>query len=95
MDAHDIAEGRDRWQRRYDEARKRDADFTTLSGTTVDPVYGPPEGADVPGLRADRLAGRVPVHPRALPDRLPRPDLDDPPVRRLRQRRSRPTSATR
>ena len=38
------------------------------------------------GLRADRLAGRVPVHPRALPDRLPRPHLDDPPVRRLRQR---------
>ena len=95
MDADEIAAGRARWQARYDAARKRDADFTTLSGMPVDPVYGPPEGADVPGLRADRLAGRVPVHPGAVPDRLPRADLDDPAVRRLRQRRSRPTSATR
>jgi methylmalonyl-CoA mutase, N-terminal domain len=41
MDAADIAAGRERWQQRYDAARKRDADFTTLSGMTVDPVYGP------------------------------------------------------
>ena len=41
MDAADIAAGRERWQKRYDAARKRDADFTTLSGTEVDPVYGP------------------------------------------------------
>jgi len=33
--------GRDRWQRRYDAATKRDADFTTLSGVEVGPVYGP------------------------------------------------------
>jgi len=33
--------GRDRWQRRYDAATKRDADFTTLSGLEVAPVYGP------------------------------------------------------
>jgi methylmalonyl-CoA mutase N-terminal domain/subunit len=37
--------GRDRWQRRYDEALAkglvRDGDFTTLSGVPVDPVYGP------------------------------------------------------
>ena len=46
-------------------------------------------------LRADRLAGGVPVHPRPPPDRLPRAHLDHPAVRRLRQRRSRPTSATR
>ncbi len=25
-------DGRDRWQRRFDQAAKRDADFTTLSG---------------------------------------------------------------
>src|SRR5215217_1034240 len=41
MDAADIAAGRERWQQRYDAARKRDADFTTLSGMPVDPVYGP------------------------------------------------------
>ena len=40
------------------------------------------------GVRHRRLgvARRVPVHPRALPDGLPRPHVDDPAVRRLRQR---------
>ena len=39
------AQGRARWQARYDAAvargQVRDADFTTLSGDEVDPVYGP------------------------------------------------------
>ncbi|MEV5704291.1 methylmalonyl-CoA mutase family protein [Actinoallomurus sp. NPDC052274] len=54
MDMRDIEEGRRRWQARYDSSptnrprptsrgsRRRDADFTTLSGLEVDPVYGPP-----------------------------------------------------
>src|SRR3954470_16737956 len=42
MDIRDIEEGRRRWQERYDASRRRDADFTTLSGVEVDPVYGPP-----------------------------------------------------
>ncbi len=37
--------GRERWQRTYDDSKKRDADFTTLSGLAVEPVYGPPDGA--------------------------------------------------
>jgi isobutyryl-CoA mutase large subunit len=37
----DIEAGRRRWQERYDASRKRDADFTTLSGVEVQPVYGP------------------------------------------------------
>ena len=41
--------GRERWQQRYDKAiatgHIRDADFTTLSGTEVDPVYGPQDQA--------------------------------------------------
>src|SRR5580692_10777762 len=46
--------GRSRWQQRFDQAAQsqvaqRDADFTTLSGVEVDPVYGPPPGAVVPG----------------------------------------------
>ncbi|HEY3633197.1 MAG TPA: methylmalonyl-CoA mutase family protein [Jatrophihabitantaceae bacterium] len=45
MDAEDIAAGRARWQARYDAARKDDRDFTTLSGTEVEPLYGP-DGAD-------------------------------------------------
>jgi methylmalonyl-CoA mutase N-terminal domain/subunit len=36
--------GRARWQRAYDQAAKRDADFTTISGLEVEPVYGPPGG---------------------------------------------------
>src|ERR1700745_3472624 len=38
--------GRARWQRPYDKAAKRDADFTTLSGLAVAPVYGPPDGSE-------------------------------------------------
>src|SRR5919206_383673 len=60
MDAADIAAGRDRWQKRYDAARKRDADFTTLSGTEVDPVYGPPEGYAYPGFERIGWPGEYP-----------------------------------
>jgi methylmalonyl-CoA mutase N-terminal domain/subunit len=42
MDMKDIEEGRRRWQERFDASRKREADFTTLSGTEVEPVFGPP-----------------------------------------------------
>jgi methylmalonyl-CoA mutase, N-terminal domain len=45
MDAEQIAEGRARWQARYDAARTSERDYTTLSGTEVDPLYGP-TGAD-------------------------------------------------
>jgi methylmalonyl-CoA mutase, N-terminal domain len=44
VDASGIDDGRRRWQERYDAARKRDADFTTVSGVVVDPVYGPGAG---------------------------------------------------
>jgi methylmalonyl-CoA mutase N-terminal domain/subunit len=40
--------GRARWRRAYDHAAKRDADFTTLSGLAVEPVYGPPDGVEPP-----------------------------------------------
>ncbi len=33
--------GRDRWQQRFDAAKVREADFTTLSGVELEPVYGP------------------------------------------------------
>jgi methylmalonyl-CoA mutase N-terminal domain/subunit len=45
-------EGAARWQARYDAAQARgqvrDADFTTLSGMEVQPVYGPGDGSEVP-----------------------------------------------
>jgi methylmalonyl-CoA mutase N-terminal domain/subunit len=48
LTAEDIDAGRARWRRRYDAdeaaGRVRDADFTTLSGLEVDPVYGPSQG---------------------------------------------------
>src|SRR5499427_1982367 len=52
--------GRQRWQRRYDSSRIRDADFTTLSGLEVDPVYGPPPGAVVPGFERIGWPGEYP-----------------------------------
>ncbi|MGS0685060.1 acyl-CoA mutase large subunit family protein [Nakamurella sp. GG22] len=43
-----IAAGRKRWEQRFEAAeaagRVRDIDYTTLSGLTVDPVYGPADG---------------------------------------------------
>jgi methylmalonyl-CoA mutase N-terminal domain/subunit len=41
-------DGRARWQQRYDAARVREVDFTTLSGDEVAPVYGPPADAPAP-----------------------------------------------
>jgi methylmalonyl-CoA mutase N-terminal domain/subunit len=52
--------GRQRWQRRYDAARIRDADFSTLSGLEVEPVYGPPDGAVVPGFERIGWPGEYP-----------------------------------
>src|SRR6201991_5097663 len=60
MDAAEIDAGRARWQARYDAARKRDADFTTLSGLAVEPVYGPPDGSDVPGFERVGWPGEFP-----------------------------------
>jgi isobutyryl-CoA mutase large subunit len=56
----DADEGRQRWQRRYDSSRRRDADFTTLSGLEVDPVYGPPPGAVVPDFERIGWPGEYP-----------------------------------
>jgi isobutyryl-CoA mutase large subunit len=60
MDAADIAAGRERWQQRYDAARKRDADFTTLSGNAVEPVYGPPDDVEYPGFERIGWPGEFP-----------------------------------
>ena len=46
MTEQNSAQGaRKRWQERYAKSRIRKADFTTLSGMEVDPVYGPVEDA--------------------------------------------------
>jgi methylmalonyl-CoA mutase N-terminal domain/subunit len=58
--AQDADQDRQRWQRRYDSSRRRNADFTTLSGLEVDPVYGPPPGAVVPGFERIGWPGEYP-----------------------------------
>ncbi len=60
MKPEDIEAGRERWQARFDAARKRDADFTTLSAVEVDPVYGPPPGADDPRFERIGWPGEYP-----------------------------------
>ncbi|HEY6421681.1 MAG TPA: methylmalonyl-CoA mutase family protein [Pseudonocardiaceae bacterium] len=56
--------GRERWRHRYAEAeaagRVRDADFTTLSGAEVDPVYGPGQGDIVEGFERIGWPGEYP-----------------------------------
>jgi methylmalonyl-CoA mutase, N-terminal domain len=55
---------RQRWQQRYDDAlargQVRDADFTTLSGVEVDPVYGPADESAVPGFERIGYPGEFP-----------------------------------
>jgi methylmalonyl-CoA mutase, N-terminal domain len=53
VEAGPVEAGRERWQRRFAESRIRAADFSTLSGLDVEPVYGPPDGGVVPGF--DRI----------------------------------------
>jgi methylmalonyl-CoA mutase N-terminal domain/subunit len=56
--------GRQRWQDAYAKAettgRVRDADFTTLSGVEVDPVYGPRPGETVEGFERIGWPGEYP-----------------------------------
>ncbi|HEY5335804.1 MAG TPA: methylmalonyl-CoA mutase family protein, partial [Mycobacteriales bacterium] len=67
----EIAAGQARWQARYDEAsgsgRVRDADFTTLSGEDVWPLYGPRPGDSVSGFERIGWPGEFPftrgLHP--------------------------------
>jgi methylmalonyl-CoA mutase, N-terminal domain len=60
VDANSPDHGRQRWQRRYDSSRVREADFSTLSGLEVEPVYGPPPGAVVPGFERIGWPGEYP-----------------------------------
>jgi methylmalonyl-CoA mutase N-terminal domain/subunit len=59
-----IEAGRRRWQQRYDQAvatgKVRDADFTTLSASEVEPVYGPPEGSVDPRMERIGWPGEFP-----------------------------------
>ena len=60
MDAADIAAGRERWQQRYDAARTRDADFTTLSGIAGRPGLRAADGAAYPGFERIGWPGEYP-----------------------------------
>jgi methylmalonyl-CoA mutase N-terminal domain/subunit len=60
MSPEEIAAGRERWQARYDAAKKRQADFTTLSGTEVAPVYGPRNGDSYQGFERIGWPGEFP-----------------------------------
>jgi methylmalonyl-CoA mutase, N-terminal domain len=59
-----IEAGRRRWQERYDRAlatgKVRDADFSTLSASPVEPVYGPPEGSVDPRMERIGWPGEFP-----------------------------------
>lgn len=62
-----MTDARRRWQERYDSARKREADFTTLSGDPLDPVYGPRPGDVYQGFERIGWPGEYPftrgLHP--------------------------------
>jgi methylmalonyl-CoA mutase N-terminal domain/subunit len=60
----DIEAGREQWKSDYADAqakgRIRDADFTTISGMEVDPVYGPKPGENVEGFERIGWPGQYP-----------------------------------
>ncbi len=60
MTPEEIAAGRERWQARFQAARVRDADFTTLSGTEVEPAYGPRPGDVYEGFERIGWPGEFP-----------------------------------
>ncbi|HZC26693.1 MAG TPA: methylmalonyl-CoA mutase family protein [Actinopolymorphaceae bacterium] len=71
MRAEDIDNGRRRWRQRYDAAKapvqtpgadasERELRRTTISGEELEPVYGPPEGADDPRMEAIGWPGEYP-----------------------------------
>ena len=47
---------RDEWEKAFSASTTRDADFATMSGIPIEPVYGPDDG---------EFPGRLPLHPRA------------------------------
>ena len=61
---HTPPSGRERWQDAYDAAERagriRDADFTTLSGVDVDPVYGPADEDADPRMERIGWPGEFP-----------------------------------
>ncbi|MHB8295625.1 MAG: acyl-CoA mutase large subunit family protein [Acidimicrobiales bacterium] len=60
MGNDDMEAGRRRWRARYEAAKKRDADFTTISGLEVEPLYGPPPGSVYPGFERIGWPGEEP-----------------------------------
>ncbi len=53
-------DARARWQERYARSRVRNADFTTLSGMPVEPVYGPADESTYPGFENIGYPGEFP-----------------------------------
>ena len=89
------AESLDAWRANvYERAPERtDELFSTISGIENEPLSTPGERRR--RLRArPRLPRRVSVHARRVSVDVPRPAVDDAPVRRLRHRRRRRTSAS-
>ncbi|MGH3485861.1 MAG: methylmalonyl-CoA mutase family protein, partial [Nocardioidaceae bacterium] len=56
----DQESARERWQRRYAASQVRDADFTTLSGMELEPVYGPDDEASYPSFDRIGYPGEFP-----------------------------------
>jgi methylmalonyl-CoA mutase N-terminal domain/subunit len=57
---NDRAEAKKRWKSAFDEWGVQDADFTTVSGAPVEPLYGPEDAAGLDYLRDLGLPGEYP-----------------------------------
>ena len=91
--------GRERWATAYAAAQAsgqvRDADFTTLSGVEVDPVYGPPDEAYDPRMERIGWPGEFPYTRGLYPSGYRGRPWTIRQFAGFGNARSRPTSATR
>ena len=53
-----MATNRELWEQAFAESHVRDADYTTMSGIPLDPVYGPPDDSSGRHVSSGRLGQR-------------------------------------
>ena len=71
-----------KWRAAMQAAKVRDAEFTSLSGTELQPVYGPGDVQLDPDTDLG-YPGQYPLHPRCPPQHVPGPAVDHASIRWL------------
>ena len=86
-------DAKERWEEAYSKGPERDAEFSTMSGVPIKPLYTPD---DAEGEYDDKLGypGEYPVHPRRLSEHVSWRLVDRHASSRVTVRPPRPTSGS-